>query len=494
MIRRPAALGALALLAAATTASAAPSPPLDHDGRWLTDARGRVVILHGLNMVSKVGSYAPADAGFGPNDARFLRRNGFNTVRLGIIYKALEPNRPAAGQPGYDLGYLRSIQRTERALAKRGVFTLLDFHQDLYNERFQGEGWPDWQVLDDGVPSQPQAGFPANYLVNAGLNRAFDNFWANRQVSGIGLQDLYAAAWRRVALKFRNDPYVAGYDLLNEPWPGTAFATDACVNPIGCLSFDSTTLTPFSERVIAAIREADPTTLAFYEPLVTFDFGVDSHHGDTGDEHAGFSFHDYCLPGAFGAGLGGEACPALEEQVFDNADLQSEETRDVPFLTEFGATTEVEVLDRLLRRADEHMVSWQEWHYCACDDPTTSGPGAAQALVLDPHRPARGDNVDEAKLLVLARPYPRAVAGTPQRYGFDPNTREFTLAYSAAGPDGRTPPRSLDTEVFVPRVQYTGGYSAEVDGGRVVSEPDARVLRIERRRGADEVTVRVTAG
>jgi endoglycosylceramidase len=82
------------------------------------------------------------------------------------------------------------------------VYTLLDFHQDLYNERFQGEGWPDWQTIDDGVPSEPQLGFPTNYLVNAGLQRAFDNFWANTPVEGRGLQEAYAAAWRRVAAKF----------------------------------------------------------------------------------------------------------------------------------------------------------------------------------------------------------------------------------------------------------------------------------------------------
>jgi endoglycosylceramidase len=371
------------------------------------------------------------------------------------------------------------------------VFSLLDFHQDLYNERFQGEGWPDWQVLDDGVPSDPQLGFPLNYLVNAGLNRAFDSFWANLQVDGVGLQDAYAGAWRRVAAKFRSEPYVVGYDLLNEPWPGSAFASDACVNPIGCLSFDRTTLTPFSERVLAAIRAVDPSTLAFYEPLVTFNFGVDSLHGDTGDGHAGFSFHDYCLPGAFGAGAGESACPALDEQVFDNADKQSQETGDVPLLTEFGATTDLEVIKRIVGLADRHMVSWEEWHYCACDDPTTSGPGATQALVIDPRRPPTGANVDGAKLRALARPYPRAVAGTPQSFGFDPGTKVFTLAYSATGPDGRPLPRKLDTEVFVPPIQYPQGYRAQVDGGRVVSKPDARVLRITRGRGAGEVSVTV---
>ena len=149
-------VGLLALLsvvvAGPVQAPAAPAPPLDHAGRWVTDADGRVVILHGWNMVYKVGSYRPEDSGFGDDDAQFLADNGFNTVRLGVIYKGVEPT------PGvYDDAYLESIARTEGILAAHGIFSLLDFHQDLYNERFQGEGLPDWAVIGDAatMPAEP---------------------------------------------------------------------------------------------------------------------------------------------------------------------------------------------------------------------------------------------------------------------------------------------------------------------------------------------------
>jgi len=489
------AAGALALLIAlgcfAASAQAAPRPPLEHEGRWFTDDRGRVVILRGFNLVYKVGSYRPRDTGFGRDDARFLRRHGFNSIRLGVILKGLEPEPPGTdGRPSYRRGYIRSLARTERTLARHGVFTLLDFHQDLYNERFEGEGWPDWQTIDDGVPSEPKQGFPTNYLVNAGLQRAFDNFWANTEVAGRGLQDAYAAAWRRIAGKFRSNPFVMGYDLINEPWPGSAFGPQGCGNPAGCPVFDSTTLTEFSIRVLNAIRSVDPTTLVFYEPLVTFDFGADTSHGDTGDAQAGFSFHNYCLPGAFGGPGSGPSCESLEDMVFSNADKQAEETGDVPFLTEFGATDDLETIERIVRLSDEHLISWQYWHYCDCEDPTTSGPGI-QSLIIDPAKPPRGENLKRDKLLVLARPYPRAVAGTPIELGFDPGARELDLTYSTRRPDGTRSRRRLDTEVFVPRVQYPNGYRAEVEGGRVVSAPGARVLRIERRRRAAEVAVAV---
>jgi endoglycosylceramidase len=490
---RPAAALALLLsLAMAAGAAAKPQPPLAHEGRWFTDAQGRVVILHGLNMVYKVGSYAPADSGFGANDAKWLRKHGFNTIRLGIIYKGLEPEAPAkTGAPEYEESYIRSLAKTESVLAKHRIFTLLDFHQDLYNERFQGEGWPDWQVVDDGVPAEPQQGFPANYIVNGGLQRAFDNFWANTEVEGRGLQDAYADAWRHVAQRFRKAPYVVGYDILNEPWPGSAFNSDNCLNPAGCATFDETTLGPFNERVIDAIRQVDPETLIFYEPLVTFDFSADSKLPDTGDAAAGFSFHDYCLPGALGGPGSGPSCEPLEDTVFANADKQSDETGDVPFLTEFGATDDLDTIGRIIRLADDHMTSWQYWHYCGCDDPTTQGPGV-QALVLDARKRPHGSNVNRQKLKVLARPYPRAVAGTPQSFSFDRDQSRFDLTYSTVTPGGGKLPRKHLTEVFIPKIQYPFGYRVEADGASVVSKPNARVLKLRRLPKSGEVTVAVT--
>ena len=340
------------------------------------------------------------------------------------------------------------------------------------------------------MPAEPKQGFPANYVVNAGLQRAFDNFWADREVAGRGLQDAYADAWRELAARFRSKPFVMGYDLINEPWPGSAFGPQGCANPAGCPTFDATTLTEFSIRVLNAIRSVDPETLIFYEPLVTFDFGADTAHGDTGDPSAGFSFHNYCLPGAFGGPASGGSCESLEELVFDNADKQAIETGDVPFLTEYGATDDLDVIERIARLSDEHMVSWQYWHYCDCEDPTTAGPGV-QSVVIDPAKPPRGDNLKRAKLQVLARPFPRAVAGTPTGFGFDPDSRRFELSYTRSHPDGSRAPRRLDTEVFLPRIQYRDGYRAKPIGAEVVSSRNARVLRLEREPGASQVELTV---
>ena len=185
----------------------------------------------------------------------------------------------------------------------------------------------------------------------------------------------------------------------------------------------------------------------------------------------------------------------LKQLSLSNADKQSEETGDVPFLTEYGATDDLETIGRIVRLADAHMTSWQYWHYCACDDPTTSGPGV-QALVVDAHHPPHGANVKRQKLRTLARPYPRAVAGTPRSFSFDPATRRFELVYSTRAPHGRRLGhrlgRRVPTEVFLPRIQYPGGYAVHATGADVLSSGRPRVLKLRRRAHADAVTVVVT--
>jgi endoglycosylceramidase len=469
---------AAGLVLAAPTSAAGPAPPLGHEGRWITDAHGRVVLIHAVNMVYKRPPYYPKAIGFGGNDARFLHRHGFTGVRLGVIYKGVEPT---SGH--YDDAYLDHIATTERTLRRNGVFSLLDFHQDLYNEKFQGEGWPDWAVQDDGLPN-PQNGFPGNYLTNPALQRAFDHFWANDPgPGGVGLVRRYADAWRHVARRFKGSDGVMGYDLLNEPWPGTAW--QPCASPAGCPEFDTGPLAAMTRMATRAIRRVDRRHIVWQEPNVLFNFGPESHLPKIGS-NSGFSFHDYCLDNS------APSCPETEALVFHNADDVAQETDRALMLTEFGATDEDPRIQHIVDLADEHMVSWMWWAYCGCDDPTTSGPGNLQAIVKDPSKPPRGSNVLRHKLALLERPYPQVVAGTPTSFGYDPDANTFHLAYRAKRPDGKNLGRRMKTRVYVPRSHYRDGYDVGVKGARVLSDPDAKYLVLRRRASARHVSVELT--
>jgi endoglycosylceramidase len=471
---------------------APPGLPLDQAGRFLTDAQGRVVVLHGLNMVYKLSPYEPAATGFGADDAAFLAEAGFNAVRLGVIHARLEP------APGhYDDRYLGSIGETVAALHGAGIATLLDFHQDLYSERFQGEGFPDWAVAGR-LPAVPRLGFPYDYIAMPALWRAFDHFWANDPAPGddVGLQDRYAAAWEHVAAYFAGEPGLAGFDLLNEPFPGSCYAL--CGLPVlGCRWFDENRLTAFVRRVTAAIRRADPDRLICYEPNVAFNVGAPTHVS-SGDPHAVFSFHNYPIAENLGARAGLPATPLARldwweaDLVFRNAERHAGRTGDALLLSEFGSTDDLAALRRMAELADQHMVSWLEWAYCGCHDPTGANPPAVQALVYDPARPPTGANLDQAKLQVLARAYPRAVAGTPRHWSFAASTGRFELTYTTRRPGGGELDPNLRTEIVLPGLQYPRGYRVSVSGGRVASSAGAPVCEVVALPAAAEVSVRVT--
>jgi endoglycosylceramidase len=491
MLRR-AVTGGCALLCTAlalcASASAAPQPPFAHAGRFVTDATGRVFTTHGVNLVYKLAPYEPSVTGFGEDDAAFLEREGFNSVRLGVIYKAVEP------QPGvYDDAYIAKIAQTAALLEKHGITPLLDFHQDMYNERFQGEGWPDWAVLDDGLPAQPQQGFPGNYLVQPAVNRAFDNFWANAPGPGsVGLVDRYAAAWKHVAAKFEGDRGILGYDLLNEPWPGSGW--QQCANPAGCPAFDQGTFAEFWRKTIAGVRGGDSRHLVWYEPNVLFNDGADTQLPKFDDARLGMSWHNYCLVGdvSGSGGGGGQACQTEESLPYQNALKRSQATGDTQLVTEFGATDDLDTLRRVTGAADDFMVGWQYWAYCGCSDPTTQGPGETQAIVKDPAKPPTGDNLKSAKLDVLVRPYPQLVAGTPKSWKYDESTKAFELAYSTARPGGGSFDGRPLTEVFTPKRQYPSGYAVKAEGAGVASAPGAQTLLLQACPGAREVKVTVT--
>jgi endoglycosylceramidase len=492
-----AAVAAAGLTLFGSAARAGPTAPLGHSGRWITDAKGRVAILHGVNMVNKQPPYAPSATGFGDDDAAFLQRNGFDAVRLGLIYKAIEPT-PGA----YDDAYLTDLAATEAALARHGVFSQLDFHQDMYNERFQGEGWPDWAVQDDGLPNTPQLGFPNNYFGMPALLRAFDHFWANDPgPGGIGLQDRYAAAWAHVASRFAGARHTLGFDLLNEPWPGTPWLS--CLTLDGCPAFDTGMLGPFYRRVLDRIRAVESHKLLWYEPNVLFNFGADTNLPSLGDS-AGFSFHLYCTPGLAAPPYNLASCDQQNDHVLADADKRAQTAGDPLILSEFGATDDLAAIRSNVELADRHMVSWEYWHYCECLDPTTTGTGT-QAIVLDPAQPPSGSNVKQAKLDVLAEPYPQVIAGTPKAYGLDEATGRFTLSYSTRGPTGKSFARRTksssrrskarrkfrQTQIFVPRAHYPRGYSVAVRGGGIASKPNASLLRVIACRGRRNVSVTV---
>src|SRR5947209_4402963 len=465
----------MACCALGGAAVAAPVLPLGHAGRWITDRSGRVVVMHGTNMVYKVAPFYPAAGPFGPSDAAFLRAIGLTAVRVGILWEALEP-APGA----YDESYLAHIQATVDLLARYGVVSILDFHQDQYNEQFAGEGFPTWSVQDDGLPNTMTA-FPTGYEVNPAVQRAFENFWADRAgPGGVGLQERYAAAWAHVAERFAASPSVLGYEIMNEPFPGSDYVS--CADP-GCPSSDAQ-LTTLEHKVDRAIRTHDQTHLVLYEPYVTYNFGYVDGVGALGDPRSVFAWHDYCLAGT-------PPCSS-NKTTMQNAAARVARTGEGTFMTEYGASSSANDEQTMVSLADRYMVPWAYWSYCTCSDPTGSGD---EGMVLDPAKPKTAGNLRMTIVDSIVEPYPQVVAGTPLAWGFDRSSHVFTFRYrTARAAGGGFFPAGSVTEIAVPALVFPHGYSMRVRGGAIVSRTGAPTVLIAACPGAKSITVTVAPG
>lgn len=469
---------AVALVLTTAPFATADPPQLRRDGRWLVDPQGRVVIVHGFNLVYKRDPYAPpaTAAGFTARDARWLARHGFNGARVGTLWAGLTPDAPGRADPAY----VTRVQRVLDLLARRRIWMQLDMHQDQWHETYGGEGVPDWAVHRPAPYSAAPpvvAPFPTGYWTPE-VSTVFDSFWAGAD----GLLDAWADAWRVAARAWSRQPYLMGYDLLNEPWMGLEWPT--CLAD-GCPDSYAAELQPAMEQGLAAIREVDGDNVVWWEPqqfaggqsLDTFFTPV------AGERQLGFSWHSYC-PEVFleSQGIPGgdvENCWDFARGRQEHALEQSRTMHAVPLMSEWGATDNVRAIEIDAAAADERLMGWTHWAYKRWDDPTTAD--TAQGMFRDD---ADLSSVKRAKLRVLVRTYAQATAGTPLTMSFDPHDGAFGYRYR---PD---PGVTAPTRIFVSPLHYPHGWRVTVDHGRVVAR-SARQVLVAAAPEAGVVTVRV---
>ncbi len=101
-------------------------------------------------MVYKQDPYIPDAVSFDPylsmtdKDIDDLVSWGFNFVRLGVMWEAVERS------PGvFNTTYLEECGKLINRLGEKGIYTLVDAHQDVFARRMCGEGVPDFYATDD---------------------------------------------------------------------------------------------------------------------------------------------------------------------------------------------------------------------------------------------------------------------------------------------------------------------------------------------------------
>ncbi len=190
--------------------------PVSIKDRAFVDGNGRQIIFNGINLVNKNPSQGYIGDFSDPEIFKKFKNDGFNIIRLGIIWAGLEP------EPGvYDEEYLKRIDKQIKLAEENGIHVFLDMHQDLYSILY-ADGAPEWATLTEGKPHYTGSIWSDSYLISPAVQTAWDNFWNNTAASdGMGLQDHYAKAWKYVAKRYKGNNVVVGYDIMNEPFVGS---------------------------------------------------------------------------------------------------------------------------------------------------------------------------------------------------------------------------------------------------------------------------------
>ena len=397
---------------------------IDPTNRFILDKHGRYSIFHGGNVVVKLPPYLPILDKFDyqyslntPHDLETMKRLGFNSVRLGVIWEAVEK------APGvYDDEYLDKVEQIINTLGENGIYTMVDAHQDVFSRQFCGEGVPYFYVNEMGYDKKCDAsaltrildfvgvcktiedfnfrfdenGLPLiedcvthnfqDYHFIAGFSSAYRNFYENRA----NIQDKFVEFWKKVVTRFKDNEYILGYDLWNEPAPGGPMEDIKSFIPGRP---DIKDILPVYRKVDTELRKIKSNYILFFEntpvPDILPIFGG-LFLGSMDEKPAGddvpqvYNFHTYCCLSGTDTCAHGEAsydksikvCPTFHQKQFKK-EIKTAEKLNVPmFLSEFGACSDSlacynEIIS-VMKITEENFISWSYWNYKPYGDHTTS--------------------------------------------------------------------------------------------------------------------------
>ncbi|MEF7439391.1 cellulase family glycosylhydrolase [Paenibacillus lautus] len=429
------------------------------DGQRFFNEDGAQVILNGINLVCKdkaKGYVEPCDASL----FAWFRDQGFNVVRLGLIWDGVEP------EPGvYDDAYLNRIKQQVVWAEQHDLYVFLDMHQDLYSLLY-GDGAPAWATLSDDLPHVTGHIWSDAYLESPAVNRALDHFWRNTPASdGIGLQDHYAAMWKHAAQSMADCPNIIGYDMMNEPYPGTsgqevlgtiigAYAghvmgiADPNMEQLAGLWFDEEkrlevlagmaemdtyrilvdsarevsqifereVLAPFFNKTAAAIRSVSPDGFLMLETSYFSNMGIESGLQLVQDPAGQTLHHQVFAPHGYDLVVDTEHYDIYNQdrvQLIFATHRKVQERLNVPVLVgEWGAFSQHPATYQLSRQiiAILERYLWSNTYWCWCD-------GFKEA----PYAKA------------LNRAYPQATAGVLSAYRYDHDNGSLSIDFVSSG-------------------------------------------------------------
>lgn len=410
----------------------------DQLGLFIADEYGRQLILHGLNTSSSAKSDPERMPWVTEVDVeREATQFGFNFVRYLIFWDFIEPEQ---GQ--LNTQYLDEVQKRVEWYTSRGMYVMLDMHQDLYALRLGGDGAPEWAIRPDGASLDTDIDGPwwLKNISPAVIN-SWKNFWEYSKHKD--LQDHYINMWKFVAERFKSNPRVIGYDLMNEPWAGDlvkAFVTGA---------FERDQLTAFYNRIIPELRKVETQKYIFFEPTpAPVTFGVPSHLKKINDAipNNKLVYAPHLYP--YNTHEGGPYNASDKKNVKDWHRERKKEVAfhgGVPLLCgEFGLSPSCVDYDVYLKEVgqifDENLWHWAYW--------SNDNGGWS---------PIHHDGTETNILQHLVRAYPKATAGRIRSFSYEPDEKIFTMSFVS------NPKLGQPTEIFIPKRHFESGFDIIVE-------------------------------
>lgn len=268
-----------------------------------------------------------------------------------------------------------------------------------------------------------------------------------------GSQDALLTAWRKIWIRYKDDPSVFGYDLLNEPQRGLDPDEKRCCRE---------DLLPTLRRLADAMHAVSPDKWALYQPLYR---EVGTGEGPFlpmtepfGRDRVIYAPHLYAMDLAK---MNRMLNRYVREARLSNAPL---------LLGEWGPAT-----DLAADTSEDKQERYRKVYQATAKALDQRGVGAIKAWFCGTRAPLRAknrpapftwaifsDTTDagrvERKFITdtLARPRPLAVAGRIESYGYDFKTRVLEVKFQPKA-------RLGNTEIFVPAERfYPNGFRLEI--------------------------------
>ncbi|PCH34761.1 glycoside hydrolase family 5 protein [Wolfiporia cocos MD-104 SS10] len=183
---------------------------------------------------------------FAEPDAAFFKSLGLNCIRIAISYRYFEDDmKPCVLKPE---GF-KHLDRAVAACAKHGIYTILDMHT---------------------APGGQNGGWHSDH------GDHLSSFWTHKD-----FQDRLVWLWTEVARHYKDEKWIAGYNVMNEP-----------ADP------QHSGLVTFYDRVYAGIQSVDPNHMLFFDGnTFASDFSGFPDDAATRWPNAAYAIHDYSLFG-----------------------------------------------------------------------------------------------------------------------------------------------------------------------------------------------------